>query len=213
MQINIGMDEHVFVCGGTGSGKTMLCECYLANVDSMVIKLDTKLEALEKLKKGKDVWYSLKNEDVQIIERLEELPNVTKNRVIYCPVTEEMNHDFYNALGDWVYEKGNCILWIDEMMSVADSPLKYPFSIKKLYTRGRFINAVCWTCTQRPMDIPTTCIANSQHFFIFNTPLPQDRKKLVDSTGCSDFWDLMPKYVFQYSTIGAEKAVKAKLKL
>ena len=133
MQINIGMDEHVFVCGGTGSGKTMLCEVYLANVDSMVVKLDTKLECLQKLKEGKPVWYSLNNEDVQIIERLEELPTVTKKRVIYAPIPEEMNSDFYNELGEWVYKKGDCILWVDEMMSVADSPQRYPFSLKKLY--------------------------------------------------------------------------------
>lgn len=213
MQINIGMDEHTFVCGGTGSGKTMLCEVYLANVDSMVIKLDTKLECLEKLKQGKPIWYSLNNDDVQIIERLEELPTVTKNRVIYAPIPEEMNSEFYDALGDWVYEKGDCILWIDEMMSVADSPQRYPFSIKKLFTRGRFKNAVCWVCTQRPMDIPTICIANSQHFFVFNTPLPQDRKKLVDSTGCEGFYELLPKYLFNYSTIGSDRCVKAKLKL
>jgi len=213
MQINIPMDEHVFICGGTGSGKTVLCEVYLANVPSMVIKLDTKLESLQNMKEGKPLWRGLKNEDIDIIERLEQLPSVTKNRVIYAPVTEEMNIEYYNALGEWVYEKGNCILWIDELMSVADSPIKYPFSLKKLYTRGRFINAVCWSCTQRPMDIPTICIANSQHFFIFNTPLPQDRKKLVDSTGCNDFWKLQPKYVFQYSTIGNEKAIPLKLKL
>ena len=213
MQINIGMDEHVFVCGGTGSGKTLLCEAYLANVESMVIKLDTKLECFEKLKQNKPIWYGLNNDDIQIIERLEELPYVKKDRVIYAPIPEEMNSDFYNALGDWVYEKGDCILWIDEMMSVADSPLRYPFSIKKLFTRGRFINAVCWICTQRPTDIPTICIANSQHFFIFNTPLPQDRKKIAESTGCMDFMNLLPKYVFQYGVIGCDKAVKGKLKL
>lgn len=214
MKVNIGMDEHVFVCGGTGSGKTMLCEVYLANVDSMVIKLDSKLEALEKLKKGVPIWYSLKNEDIQIIERLEELPHVTKNRVIYCPIPEEMNSDFYNELGEWVYKKGDCILWIDEMMSVADSPQRYPFSLKKLYTRGRFINAVVWCCTQRPMDIPTIILANTEHYFIFNTPLPQDRKKIVDSTGCSEFWSLLDKFQFRYTRLGSTKASKPlKLKL
>ena len=159
------------------------------------------------------MWYGLNDSDIDVIEHLEDLPYVTKNRVIYCPATEEMNLEFYNALGDWVYEKGDCILWIDEMMSVCDSPQRYPFSIKKLFTRGRFINAVCWVCTQRPTDIPSICIANSQHFFIFNTPLPQDRKKLVDSTGCSDFMKLMPKYIFQYSHTGADTCVQAKLKL
>lgn len=213
MNINIGMDEHVFVCGGTGSGKTMLCEVYLANVDSMVIKLDTKLEVFEKRKQGKPIWYGLSDDDIDVIERLEDLPYITKNRVIYAPIAEEMNLDFYNALAEWVYDKGDCILWIDEMMSVCDSPQRYPFGIKKLFTRGRFINAVCWVCTQRPTDIPTICIANSQHFFIFNTPLPQDRKKLVDSTGCSDFMKLLPKYIFQYSYTGADKCVQAKLKL
>lgn len=213
LNINIGIDEHVFVCGGTGSGKTMLCEAYLANIDSMVIKLDTKLECFEKLKQNKPLWYGLNNEDVQIIEHLAELPYVRKDRVIYAPATEEMNIEYYNSLGDWVYEKGDCILWIDELMSVADSPQRYPFSLKKLYTRGRFKNAVCWSATQRPSDIPAIVLANSNHFFVFNTTLITDRKKMVDSTGCPEFINLLPKYVFQYSTIGSNTAVKGKLKL
>lgn len=213
MNIGIGTDEHVFVCGGTGSGKTMLCEVYLSNIDSMVIKLDTKLEVFEKQKQGKPIWYGLDDDDIDIIERLEQLPYCKKDRIIYAPVPEEMNAEFYDALGNWVYDKGDCILWIDELMSVADSPQRYPFSLKKLYTRGRFKNAVCWSCTQRPSDIPAICIANSQHFFIFNTPLPQDRKKLVDSTGCTEFMELPPKYVFWYSKVGSSSAVKAKLKL
>ncbi len=213
LNINIGMDEHVFICGGTGSGKTILCEAYLANVPSMVIKLDTKCEVFEKRKQGKPIWYGLNDEDVQVIEQLSELPYVTKDRIIYAPIPEEMNSEYYDELGEWVYKKGDCILWIDELMSVADSPMKYPFSLKKLYTRGRFINAVCWSCTQRPSDIPSICIANSQHYFIFNTPLPQDRKKLVDSTGCPEFMDLLPKYIFNYATIGSPKAVKGKLRL
>lgn len=213
MKINIGMDEHVFVCGGTGSGKTILCEVYLANVPSMVIKLDSKLECFEKLKKNKPVWYGLNNEDVQIIERLEELPSVTKKRIIYAPITEEMNHDFYNALGEWVYEKGDCILWIDEMMSVAESALKYPFTIKKLLTRGRFKNSVCWICTQRPTDIPLICISNANHIFCFNTGLEADRVRMVKNTGCKDFYQILDKHIFLYNKVGQQKAVKATLNL
>ena len=213
MQINIGMDEHVFVCGGTGSGKTFMCEYYLANVDSMVVKLDTKGEVFERRAKGKPIWHGLNDNDVEVIEHLEQLPQVQKDRVIYCPVPEEMNIDFYDSLGNWVYDKGDCIWWIDELMSVADSPMKYPFSIKKLYTRGRFKNSVCWSATQRPSDIPSIILANSQHFFVFNTPLPQDRKKLCDATGCSGFMEVLPKYIFNYSHTGAPNTVKAKLKI
>lgn len=211
MKTEIGMDEHVFVCGGTGSGKTMLCEAYLANVPSMVIKLDTKCEALEKKKRGLNMWYSVPDKEIEVIENLELLPECKKDRIIYCPVPEEMTMEYYDALGEWVYKRGDCILWIDELMSVSDSPAKYPFSLKKLYTRGRFINAVCWSCTQRPSDIPSIVIANSQHFFVFNTPLPQDRKKLADSTGCAEFNELLPKYVFNYARMGDEHAIKAKL--
>lgn len=213
MNFNIGMDQHVFICGGTGSGKTVLAEVYLANVPSMVVKLDSKLECFDRLKKGEPVWRGLKNEDVQIIEHLEELPKVEKNRIIYAPIEEEMEEVYYDALAEWVYKKQDCILWIDELMSVCPNAFKIPLQFKKLMTRGRFINAVCWICTQRPSEIPSTFLANSQHVFCYMLNMPQDRKKMSEVTGCPEFNDTLPKYVFRYTYLGSNTSIKAKLKL
>lgn len=211
--LHIPMDEHVLIVGQTGCGKTYLTEIYLANVPSMVIKLDVKLEALYNLKQNKTLWHGLNNEDVQIIQSLEELPHVEKDRIIYCPNANEMEFDYYNSLCEWVYTKGDCILWIDELMSICPSANQCLPWLKILYTRGRFINAVVWSCTQRPMEIPNICIANSQHFFVFNTKMPQDRKKLVESTGCMEFYKIPPKYYFTYFRDGMENGVTATLKI
>ena len=213
MNVKIGMDEHVFICGGTGSGKTVLAEVYLSNVPSMVVKLDSKLECFERMKKGEPIWRGLENADVQIIETLSELPTVEKDRIIYAPIEEEMTEDYYNALADWVYRKTDCILWIDELMTVCPNAFKVPLQFRKLMTRGRFINSVCWICTQRPSEIPSIFMANSQHFFIYNMNLPQDRKKISEVTGCKEFNEILPKYVFRYSYIGSNTSMKGKLNL
>lgn len=210
MNINIAMDEHVFVCGGTGCGKTFLCEVYLANVPSMVIKLDSKLEVFERQKKNKPIWQGLNDDDIDIIEHLEDLPNTTKERIIYAPVEEEMTKDYYNALAQWVYDKTNCILWIDELMSVCDNAFDLPLNFKRLLTRGRFINSVVWACTQRPSQIPALFMASSQHFFVFYLNLPQDRKKMSDVTG-TEMYEILPKQQFYYTYLGSNTAIKTRL--
>lgn len=202
----IGTDEHVFISGMTGSGKSVTAEHYLAGYDH-VIKLDTKDEVSERRRKKLPLWKGLEEgKDYVVVTRLAELDNVTTHKVIYVPEFDEQTQDHYNSLFKWVYERQNTILWIDELMSIADNPSRYPPYLKALYTRGRSRDAVVWALTQRPMDIPTIVMANSTHFFIYNLNMPQDREKVAKATGYPEFYDLPGKYVFWYLNITAAVA-------
>ena len=75
------------------------------------------------------------------IFHLSYIDKITTPKIIYVPDFEEQTLDYYNALMKFVYDRENTILWIDELMSVADNPRTYPIYLKALMTRGRSKNA------------------------------------------------------------------------
>lgn len=208
----IGTDEHVFIPGMTGSGKSFLAEVYLAGYKN-VIMLDTKGQVYERRSKGENLWRGLKEgTDFTVIERLEDITYVKTDKIIYAPRFEEQEMDYYDALMKYVYERENTILWIDELMSVAESPSRYPRYLKALMTRGRSKNVAVWALTQRPMDIPSIIFANTTHFFVFNLMLPQDRKKMTEGTGYPEFLENPGRFNFWYLKVGADRdPIRARL--
>jgi hypothetical protein len=205
--------EHTFIAGSTGSGKSQLAEIYLAGFE-YVVKLDTKGEYYERVREGKAVWRGLtENKDYTVVFHLRDLDQVTTKKIIYVPSFEEQEIEFYDSLMKWIYERENTTLWIDELMSVADNPHRYPRYLKALLTRGRSKNCGVWSLTQRPTEIPSIIMANSTHFFIFNLNLPQDREKIVKITDQREFIQKPDKYHFWYYKIGHNKPVLATLKI
>lgn len=203
--------EHVFIAGATGTGKSYLAETYLAGMDS-VIKLDTKGEYFERRRDGEEIWRGLEEgKDYDIIFHLSDIDKITTPKIIYVPDFEEQTIDYYNALMKYVYDRENTILWIDELMSVADNPRTYPLYLKALMTRGRSKNSSVWSLTQRPVDIPSIVLANSTHFFIFDLNLPQDREKIAKTTGHAEFLTKPQGYNFWYYKNGSNRPIRAKL--
>lgn len=211
----IANDQHVFIAGMTGSGKSVLAEIYLSGYEN-VIKLDTKGEYYERLDKGLVQWRGLvENRDYEVVFTLDDVKESEFKKIIYCPVEEELEEETYEAFFKWCYDSKNKIVWIDEMMEIAQSATRYPKSLKAIYTRGRSKKVAAWSCTQRPSDIPAIAIANSNHYFIYAMQLPQDRKKIADATGQADFMT-QPDYLshqFFYWRPGLENVVKARLQM
>ncbi|MED1170207.1 ATP-binding protein [Bacillus paranthracis] len=209
----IPTDQHVFIAGKTGSGKSFLAEVYLAGYDH-VIMLDTKGQSLERRKKGENLWDGLKEgKDFVLVETLEEVAEARTKKIIYCPIPEEQDEEHYDALMKWVYERENTILWIDELMQVCPSPSKYPYHMKHLYQRGRFVDSVVWACTQRPATIPSDIMSNSTHFFIFDLNKVADRKRVADDLGSDMFMDKPGYRNFWYMRDSDDEPVRATLKL
>jgi hypothetical protein len=213
-KIEIHEDEHVFIVGGTGSGKSALAEKFLSNY-SYVIKLDTKDEVSERRKKGKEVWSGLvENKDYTICTSLYDFENVDTPKIIYVPNVEEQNEEHYDLLCKYVYERGNTILWIDELMSICASSQKYPLYLKALVTRGRSKNSVVWALSQRPYEIPSIITSMCTHFFMFHTNNSRDRKAVADMTEHDEFLDNPPvKYSFFYNRIGEQEVLYGRIKI
>jgi energy-coupling factor transporter ATP-binding protein EcfA2 len=217
--ISIKQDEHVFICGMTGSGKSQLAEIYLAGENfPHVVMLDTKGQVYERRKKRQPIWRGLEEkEDFTVVEHLKDLGTVETDKIVYAPHFQEQDLDHYNSLLKWIYQRENTTLWVDEMMEVSPSAHKYPEYIKALYTRGRSKDVGVWACAQRTLDIPAIILANTTHFFVFDLNQPQDRKKMADSTGVPEF-QIKPstvggKYSFWYFNYKMDKPQIAKLQL
>lgn len=197
-------NEHVASIGMTGTGKSYLVENYLRGYKN-VVKLDIKHEYDERMFYGENPWIGLKEfDDYQMCENLEELPNIMTEKIIYQPSYEYQTKEQYDLFFKWIFERGNTILWIDEMMNVGTANT-YPPQLRRLYTMGRSHGIGIWACTQQPSNIPTVALANSKHFFVFNLPLPQDRKKLVDTTGQLELWEQPKGHNFWYYKLGEDK--------
>lgn len=206
----IESDAHVLVAGATGTGKSYLAEEYLKGYKN-VIKLDTKLEVDERRKNGDSPWRGLKEgKDFAVCRTFEEVTECELDKIIYAPVFEEHNEDSFNQFFDFIYLRQNTILWIDELMSIG-TVHKYPKSLHRLMIMGRSKGIGVWSCTQRPSGIPSIVPANCKYFFIFNLYLPQDRKKMVETTGFQELEKLPEGHNFWYCKMGDKQPVLAVL--
>lgn len=207
----IPSNKHVFVCGMTGTGKSYLCENYLRGY-KYVVKLDTKDETDERYSMGLSPWDGLKeNRDFTVTRNWEELDEIDTDKIIYVPDFVDQTQENFNTFFNWIFERGNTILWIDELMSIG-TVNKFPPALGRLYQQGRSKGIGIWSCTQRPSGIPMIVPANSSYYFSYTLTLPADRKKLVDTTGMVEFNENPGKYNFWYYKMGDENCVKATLK-
>lgn len=195
---DIRNDEHIFIAGMTGCGKTKLAEVYTAGMES-VIKIDTKQEYSLNKKQGKEIWHGLiENKDFEVCKSLEAVFNSEAEKIIYEVPWNEQEFDFYNELFMWAYENGDMRVWVDELLTVCPSAVKIQPGLRALITAGRSSNATLLMCSQRPMGINPLFLGNSTHIFGFDLPQENDRKRLVEVTGCTDFLQRLDKYVFRY---------------
>ena len=195
----IEANEHVFVAGKTGTGKTWLTRKYLAGYENVVL-LDTK---------GTTNWTEA-GDDLTTITRLSQIDRVETPKIRYKPTWDEMNEEYYNAFFKWVYQRQNTIVWIDEVMSICPNPHKMPEFYRACLTRGRELGIGCWSLSQCPNSIPQLVMSEATHFIVFDLNLPQDRGKIVDITGMAEFAAKPGKYQFWYHHVETDTVHKAK---
>ena len=200
----IGRGEHVFVAGGTGSGKTFLAAEYLRPYNNVIV-LDTKGMF--------ENWDDMDDKELTLVERLDDLPKVKTPKIIYRPIFQELTQESYNTFFSWVYQRRNTICMLDEAMQLSPSPSILPEWLRGCLQRGRQLNIGIWSLTQRPKTISPLLISESTHIFAFRLNLDQDREKLVEVTGCKELYIKPEKHSFWYMNMfkDAQTAKKGKL--
>lgn len=194
-------NEHVVVPGQNGSGKTFLARKYLAGFP-YVVALDTK---------GDLEWPEIPKEKLTLVDSIADLPAVQTPYIIYRPRWQELEPEYYDAFFAWIYRRRNCIVWVDEAMSVSPNPGMIPPHYKACLTRGRSLGIGVWSLTQRPSGIAQVILSEAKHYFVFNLTLPQDRKKMVEITGQTEMFTLPGERNFWYYRSGEKAPVLAHL--
>lgn len=162
----------VFV-GKTGCGKTTLAFRIVQTFQNAMV-LDIKGEMTGKDWPGFVIFDSLSD--------LIRAPKEIRKR-IYQPGPGEMTPEYYEKFFQWIYERKNTALYIDEVLGLCKNWSDIGFYYRAILTRGRQRNVACLQATQTPMDIPREILGQSEIYYVFFTKMPADRKKIEDITG------------------------------
>lgn len=159
--------SRTFIGGKTGTGKTTLSIRLLeamCNKQSLVI-IDPK---------GNYPW----PHDAVLVTNAQELnANNTEPVIIVRPQLGEDNFEFYDQVIQWVYLRGNTILYIDELYLLRNGT-RYPPSLLLICTTGRTQGITFIAGAQRPSLIPLVVMSEAEYFFIFRLNMEEDRKRL-----------------------------------
>lgn len=153
----------------------------------MVVVIDPKAE----------FWVDKKKD--LVIENPKDLPKSDTTRpIIYRPDPDFDSQDDYERVFRWLYKVKNCAVIIDEVYAVAPS-MQRARMYKALLTRGRSLGIATYSATQRPRNIPVEILTESEHRFIFRLDLDDDRRRIFEATGRSEFLKPVPaQYTFRY---------------
>lgn len=216
MMATIAHDEHVFVAGITGSGKTYWLRQY-ASRRPRVAKLDSKGEAIVDLRKGKNPWPEVHPSQLAIVMDFDKLKDHDwKKRpyLIYVPTFDELDDpSFYDEYFRWAFLSNQdpdrpIVQWIDELKDAVPTPHKIPRYLKALYQKGRFVNNTVWGASQEPRHLHSMCMSQPTHIVSFDLPRIEDRKRLADNTGCPEFLEMPGGHNFWYYRRGWRSAKK-----
>lgn len=169
----IGVDEHVFVAGRTGSGKTTLARELLKKVRRLVV-CDTKGDL--------DAWGCVEwgKESKKLLLRGEPI----RVRVMApLKASAQEAQEFWDNVFETAYDAGDVRIYIDELYGIVPKPSLEPPSLKAIYTRGRSVHVTMCALTQRPAWVPMHAKSESSHYFCFRLNLPDDRKSMAAFMG------------------------------
>ena len=194
MKIKINANERVFVTGKTGSGKSVLVKnLLLPQLDNFVI-YDYKHEI--ELPPPAVVFTSL--------DDFRHYPNT--QQIIYRPQLADSTE--FNGLCYRIFRRGANVLVMDEVADhTTASKIEPQHDIIMRLGRSRGVG--CINCTQRPIGVHNNIISQSEHYFIFETTLPGDRKKLAGIIG-DKVLEIPPKYHYWYYTPAMREPVLCK---
>ena len=205
-KLPLKLNEHVFIAGRTGTGKTFL-------VHAMAKEIADKTSIFVHDTKGTSAF-----DNYPIFEELSNLKKARETKepgiIVYRPRFEELELDYYDEFYKWVYNRKDCVVIIDEALQVAESPKRYPSYLKGILTRGREYNIAAWVCTQRPKNLPLFLLSEASKFFIFELNLKDDRQRLVEITGREELIDRkLCEFCFHYFDVKTNKYFIARIVL
>jgi len=191
--MKIETNEHVFICGMTRSGKSVLMrQLFHAIPPGHGILLDVKHEHA-------DMGYVV-HTIRDAIRRLGKGKNI-----VFQPV--HFSEQEYDQAADLAYTRHNMILAVDEAQLVCPQG-KLSMAYKRLITAGAGRRSTMWAISQRPALIDKTIISQCRHYFAFRLFDMNDLKAVGGNVpGALEKIPDLPEYHYLHYYVGDPEAV------
>lgn len=180
----IRRSERVLFVGRTGSGKTTLADRLIRTLGYRTVVIDPK-----------HLW---EFPGYRLVDRYD--PDTYVTRQVFRPVDDDRREwrDTQTFLESVWYGPRQTIIYVDELTRLS-TPRKTVPILADFIRLGRQLGFGVWTASQRPRDIPTLFLSETEHFFVFDLRTPGDREKVADFLGPSVEQRIKEDYAFWYS--------------
>ncbi len=173
-KLRIAYGEHAVFLGQTGTGKTTLAKAVMWKANNVRIIDPKRTFRLPHL----DTWPVTYTESIGEFERYD-----SPFPIVFRPTFELQRDDrFQDRFFGTCFERGNCIVYIDEVTRVT-TRYKIGEEYERCLKLGRERGVGCWSASQRPVHLPLEVLTESTKWFVFNLMNPDDRDRVAGFIG------------------------------
>jgi len=171
--------DQVLIIASTKGGKSTLAATLTLPVMSLVA-----IDAKERLTLPRARVYELPKFDAKYPQRyttaIAEALHWQKdgrNRVILrVHVLDNEDFEAHNLIFRYLYMRGDCIVWIDEITATGATPGRVQPWLRGISARGRTRGLGLWTMTQAPYGLVPGILRRNAEYMIFGTVENEDVK-------------------------------------
>jgi hypothetical protein len=184
-QLRIGREQHAFICGATGTGKSKLAE-YLVNdpCKERSIVYDPKHSRTIGEWQGQTFiygWQELMKADREDVRRIVYRPSREPYEKNGRVVDESEDADAQLEFFRFVFNGGHRRVVIDESSSLLGEARPNYF-LRKCVTQGRELGISVVALTQRPVSIPIVTMSEASRIYVFRLGWAEDRERIEKIT-------------------------------
>ena len=188
--------ERGILIGQTGSGKSWFARAMMGAYVGrrQVIVVDTKHDPC---------WSRIKG-----ARYVATLAGVKHAKFPRCPIivwrpqgAEASNYDVFDDLYTWVYERGNTVVFVDEVTQTVQSPTSFGTGFNDVVCRGRVRGLIVLYGTQRPVLLPRIIFSESTRFYVFYITDRRDRQTVAGFTNPQLEREIPDRHGFYYFNV------------
>ncbi len=169
--------QHVFCCGGTGSGKSTVAGEFLNRRSQVVVAVSKGMDPIFEEAPYNNYtvikqWPPRRKQDTHVLLWPE-------NQATNEATRKHKSKVFSDAFDNILLKRGNWCIDVDETHYMSET-LGLKSDIADILEQGRSAGISMWNNTQRPAGIPLAIYVNSSHAFLFQTQEDYDVQRLAN---------------------------------